>query len=109
MTERTKLNIAEVFKNASPTLGEIDLIEDCTGLSMSSVEAGFDPEQDTPEAFRQGKAARAFALVALRRKNPDATWDDTYNVEIEVPEDEAVTTGGVTSLDPPAPPADDAA
>jgi hypothetical protein len=58
----------------SLTIDEIDLIEDVAGASIDDVLAG---------TVRKGKVLRAFALIALRRDDPNATVEDAGKVSVE--------------------------
>lgn len=51
----------------SLTVGEINLIEDVCDADLDDIKAG---------KVRKGKMLRAFALIGLRRTNPDATLAD---------------------------------
>lgn len=55
------------------TVDEIDLIEEVCDADLEDVQAG---------KVRKGKVLRAFALVGLRRVNPDATPADAGKVDI---------------------------
>lgn len=58
----------------SLTIDEIDLIEETAGSDLDEIVAG---------RIRKGKVLRAFALVALRRDNPDATLADAGKVDVK--------------------------
>jgi hypothetical protein len=57
----------------SLTIDELDLVEETCDADLEDVMAG---------KVRKSKVLRAFALVALRRTNPDATLEDAGKVEV---------------------------
>ena len=57
----------------SLTIDELDLVEEVTGAPLEDVMAG---------KARATKVLRAFALVALRRDNPEATLADAGKVDV---------------------------
>lgn len=59
----------------SLTIDEIDLVEDITGAAIEDIMGG--------GKVRASKVLRAFALVALRRTNPDATLADAGKVDVQ--------------------------
>jgi hypothetical protein len=58
----------------SLTIDEIDLVEETCDADLEDIQAG---------KVRKGKVLRAFALVALRRTDPDATAADAGRVTVE--------------------------
>lgn len=55
------------------TIEEMELIEDTAGASLEEIQAG---------KARATKVLKAFALVALRRDNPNATVEQAAKVPI---------------------------
>ncbi len=64
-------NVAVDFD--SLTIDELDLVEEVCDADLEEVMGG---------KVRKSKVLRAFALVALRRANPDATLEDAGRVEV---------------------------
>lgn len=58
----------------SLTIDEIDMLEETAGASLDEMMAG---------KVRTGKVLRAFALVAMRRTNPDANVGDAGKVTVD--------------------------
>jgi len=64
------------------TLGEIDEIEERTGMSIDEFQDFTNPEK--AKGRPKGKMLRAMALVVLRREDPSVTWEDTADVVLDV-------------------------
>jgi hypothetical protein len=79
----------------SLTIDELDLVEEVCDADLEQVMAG---------KVRKSKVLRAFALVALRRADPDATLEDAGKVEVRGLE-EMLGERPTGAAEPPASPA----
>lgn len=86
-------NVAVDFD--SLTIDELDLVEETCDADLEEVMAG---------KVRKSKVLRAFALVALRRTDPDATLADAGKVEVRGLE-EMLGDRPTVAAAPPASPA----
>jgi hypothetical protein len=78
-TEKNGMNLSDIVINVNElTMGEVDEIEERTGLSLQACIGALE-STDIPI----GKIMRAFALIGMRRTNPTATWEDTADVKID--------------------------
>jgi hypothetical protein len=77
------------------TLGEVDFLEDevnerCRSVlgthvaSIDTIIAQFQPDEPPPFVIPRGKVMRILGWIALRRTNPDATWEEAGDLDIEV-------------------------
>ena len=66
----------------SLTVGEIEEIEELSGLGLRQIQAG----------ELTGKAMRAIAFVIARRDDPALTWEDSYSLRLVAEDDEEEET-----------------
>lgn len=82
------------------TLDEVEKIEDAAGVSFGEIMGLKGNERNA--VLGKARVLRAFAWIALRREDPEATWEDAGNVtftDLSAIRDR----GGATP--PPPPPA----
>lgn len=80
------LNLSEL------TLGEIDEIEELSGMAIDELAAVAQPgegERPRPKA----KLLRAMAYVKMKREDPSFTYEDTADLVLEVADGAVPPTG----------------
>jgi hypothetical protein len=80
------------FDIESMTIAEMELVEDIAGASFEDIMAG---------KARTSKVLKGFALVVLRRDNPEATAEDAASVGARDLNRALGITEGAVPFDPP--------